>query len=339
MPAFNARHAWLLASLLFAPMSHAAGFDCAKASGPVEKTLCADPYTCALDEKLSALWRTTLAKVADPKALRADQRAWLKNRDLCGETLGCLRRQYLMRLTELEYAAKPFSWNAVWQRIPEGVSSGAELNTSLRDDSHVAFTVEATAGANEGSLEGTAARRASGADYAEGGCALSFTAINGVLDVAQQGDDADCGAGMGVFYAGRYVASPTPLALDYDLLALGLVRTQQEDDTLRTLLKGDYKALAQSAGTMVIGDPSADVPGSEVDELWVRGLGNVNAAIVMRAADNRFWIALLVPDAQGESRARYYTNVPDWKDRLPAAVQVWYERMQGGRTLPLDRMP
>jgi uncharacterized protein len=124
MLAFNLRHALLLTSLVFAANTHAASFDCAGASSPVEKAICADPYTSSLDEKLGVLWRTTLPQVADPQALKADQRAWLKNRSLCGAEPACLRREYLMRLTELQYAARAFNWDSTWHLIPHGGELG-----------------------------------------------------------------------------------------------------------------------------------------------------------------------------------------------------------------------
>ncbi|PNB46838.1 hypothetical protein C1X29_26225 [Pseudomonas sp. GW456-12-10-14-LB2] len=339
MLVFNLRHALLLTSFVFATASHAASFDCAGASSPVEKAVCADPYTSSLDEKLGALWRTTLAHVADPQALKADQRAWLKNRSLCGADPACLAREYLMRLTELKYAPRTFSWDATWQLIPHGVNSASEVIIKRQDATHVRFGISAQEGANSGELEGVAVLNGDEARFEEGSCTLVFRAINGVLDVTQNGDDVDCSAGMGVFYSGRYVAADKPLSMNYNLLSLGLARTQQEDQAMHKLLNGDYQTLVDRTSTMTVGDPAVDVPDAEVIEMWVRGLGNMNAAILMRAASHRFWVLMLVSDKEGRTRARYYANVPEWKKRLPAQFQAWYERMEGDRALPLDFMP
>ncbi|WP_236189007.1 lysozyme inhibitor LprI family protein [Pseudomonas paraglycinae] len=337
MLAFNLRHALLLTCLVFATTSHAASFDCAGASSPVEKVVCADPHLSGLDDKLAAVWRSTLAKVADPKALKADQRMWLKSRNGCDQQLACLRRNYLMRIAELEYAAKPFDWNATWQLIPDGPSTAAEINTLQRDAGHIAFDISAAEGGNSGDLEGVAVLKGNQADYAEGECALSFTAINGILNVVQDGSDAACGGGMGVSYAGRYVASGQPLKIEYDLLSLGFARSSQDNATLHALLSADYQVLVETSGSMMIGEPGADVPDGQVVEMWMRGIGGT--AIFMSAPDSRFWVMLMAYDGKGNSRVRYYTNVPEWKARLPDNMQAWYKQRSGEAALPLDFMP
>ncbi|RON49295.1 hypothetical protein BK666_06890 [Pseudomonas frederiksbergensis] len=336
---FIATCAALLAPLAFSTAICASSFDCTSAASPSEKAICADAYTSNLDKQLGELWSVTLPKVADPKALKTDQRQWLKQRNQCTDNLSCLRQQYQMRITELGHMATPFSWDATWQMIPWGVSTGAELKTKRTDSTHMTFEVSAVSGANMGDLDGIATIKGTAARYAEGACALTFTAMNGVLDVTQQGSDADCGAGMGVFYSGRYVASEQSLAVENDLLSVGLVRTRQEDDVLRTLLKDDYRRLVESSSSRTKGDVSSDVPGAEVDEMWIRGLGSINASIFMRATDSRFWLVLIVSDSKGNLRARYYTNVPGWKGRLPETLQRWYDKRAAAGSLPLDQMP
>ncbi|MFJ7793683.1 lysozyme inhibitor LprI family protein [Pseudomonas sp. NPDC096950] len=336
MPLTFSRFIAIAAFVLMSDVAHASSFDCTSAASPSEKAICADPYTSSLDQKLGELWSATLPKVVDPKALKSDQRQWLKQRNQCSDNLSCLRTKYQMRITELGHMATPFSWDATWQMIPWGVSIGGELKTKRKDSTHITFDVLGASGANMGNLDGIATIKGTTA-RADDACGLTFTAMNGVLDVTQEGTDSDCGAGMGVFYSGRYVASEQSLALENDLLSVGLVRTQQEDDVLRTLLKDDYQTLVDSSSSRTIGDASSDVPGADIDEMWVRGLANTNAAILMHKADARFWLVLLVTDQQSNTRARYYTNVPSWKGRLPDSLKRWHE--ERAANTPLDLMP
>lgn len=334
---FTLRHALALTTLAFASATHASSFDCASASSKTEKAICADPYLSQLDEQLAERWGSTLAKVPDAKALKTDQRQWLKSRNACGALTACLRREYVMRLAELEHAVQPFSWDATWQLIPSRTSTAATVTTHRRDASHITFDIAAGEGANSGDLDGTAELKDGEAHYVEGECALSFTPLNGVLNISQAGSDADCGAGMGVFYAGTYVASEQPLTLDYDMLSLGLARNPEENQILHALLKDDYQKLVEFSGNLHIGDPSSDIPGSQVVEMWMRGLGGTG--IMMSTTDQRFWIIMLTYGANGQERMRYYTNAAKWKGRLPDVLQAWYQRTNGNRGIPLDHMP
>jgi len=104
----------LMASAPFA--AHAApSFDCRRASGIVEKEICGVPPLGDLDRDVAAAFTQALAALsaADGDALRADQRAWLKDRDDCGDLIhgdppimadvfGCLRDQMTGRVTRLK---------------------------------------------------------------------------------------------------------------------------------------------------------------------------------------------------------------------------------------------
>ncbi|NID17226.1 lysozyme inhibitor LprI family protein [Luteibacter yeojuensis] len=74
---------WMSPALLLAPaMTYAAGFDCGKASTPVEKAICASPAVSALDGQLGAAFRTAVKNHPEKGgALKLDQRHWLADRD------------------------------------------------------------------------------------------------------------------------------------------------------------------------------------------------------------------------------------------------------------------
>ncbi|CAI8818579.1 LprI domain-containing protein [Pseudomonas sp. IT-232MI5] len=337
MFAISLRYALLLTSLAFASVTHASSFDCSTANNKTEKAVCGDPQISLLDEKLGKLWHSTLASVPDAKALKADQRQWLKSRNACGDQTACLRREYLMRLSELEHATQPFSWDATWQLIPPGTSTSATVITQRRDATHISIDITAAEGANSGDLDGVATLNDGKADYSEDECTLLFTPINGVLDISLAGEGGYCSAGLGVYYTGRFVASEHPLTLDYDMLSLGLAQTPEENQALHTLLKGDYQTLVEKSGSLMTGEPGTDVPGSQVWEMWMRGLGGTG--IVMRSSDGHFWVLLVTYDSSGHSRLRYYTNVAKWKKVLPDALHDWNERMKAHLELPVDFMP
>lgn len=53
-----------------------ASFDCAKASHPLEKTICASPKLSKLDGEVAALFKGRLAQLFDKESFRSQQRDW-----------------------------------------------------------------------------------------------------------------------------------------------------------------------------------------------------------------------------------------------------------------------
>jgi len=58
------------------PPPQQASFDCAKASHPLEKTICASPKLRALDGEVAALYKEKLALLFDKQGFKGQQRDW-----------------------------------------------------------------------------------------------------------------------------------------------------------------------------------------------------------------------------------------------------------------------
>jgi uncharacterized protein len=83
--------------------AQAASFDCAKAKGAFEQTVCDNPRLSALDEEMARRYRTALEKMADGQAaFRAQQRAWLKRvREMAAPDLEAAYQQRIQYLDGL----------------------------------------------------------------------------------------------------------------------------------------------------------------------------------------------------------------------------------------------
>lgn len=79
-----------------------ASFDCSKATTPTERTVCANPGLAATDRELDAAYTSALAYAADDRALRASQRDWLRDLQLCGEDPFCIEESYADRIAVLD---------------------------------------------------------------------------------------------------------------------------------------------------------------------------------------------------------------------------------------------
>jgi uncharacterized protein YecT (DUF1311 family) len=93
--------------ITFAPMSApkipAPSFDCTKASTETEKTICVDDILSGMDSMVVTNYlQLKSAKLgANAAKLVVDQRAWLKQRNLCKEDSDCLHESYMQRIDEL----------------------------------------------------------------------------------------------------------------------------------------------------------------------------------------------------------------------------------------------
>lgn len=99
---------WLMLSFV----THAASFDCGKATTKVEKLICADAELSKLDEELSAAYKTAIQDEKQAEAIRQAQKQWMKERNVCAD-VACVMLAYEMRLKYLSsfIAAHPPSDN------------------------------------------------------------------------------------------------------------------------------------------------------------------------------------------------------------------------------------
>lgn len=103
------------------PWAQGPAFDCAKASGEVEKLICQDAGLAALDHKLDEVYGAAQAKARDdmPNLLRTEQRGWVKGRNECWKAGSgdpvfitaswqakglreCVEANYRIRISELQ---------------------------------------------------------------------------------------------------------------------------------------------------------------------------------------------------------------------------------------------
>jgi uncharacterized protein YecT (DUF1311 family) len=109
------KFALLAASLLLCgSTARAASFDCAKASIPVEKTICADPALSTADERLAEAFAAATGATLRPAALRAEQLKWLSARGTLTNTAALLK-SYQRRTAELTASAQ--SWQATARTV------------------------------------------------------------------------------------------------------------------------------------------------------------------------------------------------------------------------------
>jgi len=315
--------------------THAAGFDCAKAASPTEKTICADAALSKLDGDLAAAWKKALAKGGDTAGLKAAQLKWLKQRDQCGTEAPCLGDRYRERLASLNGTSLAADrWQQTRYLTSDNPSVGGVL-TFTGTAPRLHFELGANNGANTGGLDGDIVLHGDSGTYRNDKCRLDFDRKGGRIRVTQQGGDFDCGAGAGVVYAGDYVtASQFQAKPQADLLSLKVVTDATQNAIAHKLLGADYPTLVDMVNDSA-DEKDLDGLNARVKSYWVSGIATTNAAIVMSRGTD-LWIGLLVFDAQNKVRMRYYSNAQAWKKTVPKTIQAWHDNLD--RTLPIDVM-
>jgi len=102
---------WMVVLTLLVPSSAAMAaspaFDCSKTRGSVEELICADEDLSALDRKMASIYAAASRKAVDehPRALKADQRGWIKGRNDCwksDDARTCVESSYRLRIAALQ---------------------------------------------------------------------------------------------------------------------------------------------------------------------------------------------------------------------------------------------
>ncbi len=107
---------------LMAGSVHAASFDCGKASTLIENAICTNPELSRQDEVLARAYQAALKQ--DP-TIKADQIAWLKERNRCTDER-CLIRAYDRRIAEL--SVRPGSTGTAAPPAPAAQSASRYKN-------------------------------------------------------------------------------------------------------------------------------------------------------------------------------------------------------------------
>jgi hypothetical protein len=231
----------------------------------------------------------------------------LVHRNRCKGDDSCLRSKYLERLVILHSAPPPDQWAAQWWRVDFTGFNGAGVAIAHATAHSFDFTMQASAGANTGELEGKAA-----------------------IDSSNQAH---------WHFSGTYVAGGNDPNSTPDLVSLGVVQTPEQDDALRKLLGKDYDAMAGTAA-LQSSDDNLDGNGATVIRMFVRGVACSDKSVLMFDAKGHLWAAVWVPDPDESSddvELHYYTNVPSDKNTLPKTIAA--QREACGQTVRVRMMP
>ena len=122
----------LVISMLLAHSVFAVGYDCDKASGFIENTICTDGSLSSLDDDLSIAYIQALDEAARPADVKKAQRDWLTTvRNSC-KSIECLSSAYRQRIDAVKKYDK-YSWDTFVDK-KLGISFSYPSNRTIRVD-------------------------------------------------------------------------------------------------------------------------------------------------------------------------------------------------------------
>lgn len=224
--------------------------------------------------------------------------------------------------TEEKEEAIYSEWNGTWVKGKNHEIS--TLNISNENENGFDFTLTASYGGNLGDLSGKAIMN----DKAEGFfsnadvglCELIF--IRNKKGILIKSPSQECGAGMGVRYDGQYKKSSDNNEIEAELsfTKLGLAKNEAQAKLIENLVGADKDLFLNSSHQTRNLSNDAET-GAKVKSSGVAGLyGEMENIILLKG--NQIWAAVIDPE---KSEIHYFTNVDDWKQKMPPSIKTWAE--------------
>ena len=213
-------------------------------------------------------------------------------------------------------------WNGIWTKGKN--QENVTLNISNCDVNGFEFSLNGSYGGNLGELSGKAMITENGEGFyssAENGlCELYF--VRNKKGILIKSPSQECGAGMGVRYDGQYKIGSkkddTEAELSFN--KLGLAKNEGQAKLIENLVGAD-KDLFLNSSHQTRNLPNDAETGAKVKSSGVAGLyGEMENIILLKG--NQIWAAVIDPE---KSEIHYFTNVDEWKQKMPASIKTWAE--------------
>ncbi len=209
------------------------------------------------------------------------------------------------------------TWSGEWGRIDSNTFDKATIKITKVTPKNFKFTIIAVSGAHIGNLEGSAEIKGNRAFYTEREkCRVIFKMVGADLTVEATEGCREY-AGVGVYFDGTYrkgekVSTPT-------LKSRGIFQTEKEEKAFRQLVGRDYELFIDSMA-MISEEGDLDGLGAKVFRGAARGLFTIVEAIIIYRGPDNIWAAAIDEDV-----VKYYTTVPEFRNRLPRTIEKWRE--------------
>ena len=225
-------------------------------------------------------------------------------------------------------AQKTNAWAGVWN-VPSRFRPSTLTITTVTA-SGFKFKIEAANGANMGEISGVAKITGNRAFFDDRvsnksatekyGCTLTFRHKGTFIDI-EMTDECFNYAGNGVYFSNKYYKGK-PKVAENDFVFLEVFPDMTLDGKFKALVGRDYERFL-NAFHLITPEDDLDGLDATVFSACVRGICPFTAGIIMYDKKGNLWAAVLDDSADEKIYANYYTNSPDWTNKLPATIEKW----------------
>lgn len=211
-------------------------------------------------------------------------------------------------------AVVDWNWNGEWTRASQfdvGVLEISNSNSSTFD-----FTLEVYSGAHVRNMEGTARINGKRASFTDeySACELTFTHKGELIFIKET---IDCSLFSSTTYAGEFALEPP--ALMENSLYPSIIEDKTVNDELQELFGEDYPLFYDTMQLVYTGEYDDEVKGNVISGA-VRGLFTIMEAIIVIGDDGSLYGAVI-----NNGSIHYYTNNPNYKNKLPISIVTWMQ--------------
>ena len=316
---------FFLFMLLMLGMSSAQAIDCGRAETVIENTICDSHELMWLDRVFTDSFRDVV--VEDPQRINALTHHWTQARDACSSHT-CLQHAYLNGIGQLYGVPENFAWQGTWWNTTATHGNGGKI--VIHSTTDWGFKMDATiwGGIYRSSLSGNV-NDLYGVGYSNelhwgGNCTVMLVPrADGKLEVSSDNHGSCTMLLPGkIAIDGVYVkadADPRPAA---SLLSLGLFPDPQLDARFRQLAGDEYQHYLDTATSFVYSQ-DLDSMGATVLRLWVKGMANQQAAMIMFTPEGKIWAMRVEPDKAHAGLSLHYITSEQDKMAIPKTLVNW----------------
>lgn len=242
----------------------------------------------------------------------------------------------LFALTNAIAANSASTLNGSWMSQDSNQISQSTLTVSNTNSKGFDFHFVANNGANTGDLENKAVFVGKDAIFkdtqldpsSKTSCTIKFQFHPSAITVTTN-QACDYYAGNGVSFDGKYIKNSKEKVLS--LVDFGLLSNAKQQEDFKNLTGQDYQVFVNNCGNVVSEAQQSVEPKALYKEAFMRGLATEMACIIMLNEKN-IWAAVIDTN---QNTIKYFSNDPNYKNKLPKAIQDWVDSMNKDRSNPL----